>query len=229
MGANEAHVIGIWITSLPLFTPSAEKLKCSTCHHKFSGRSALILRIFKFNLMNGWGWRVPLGSLQSIPCPNQGHVACDYVQSGFEYLHNLSGQPVAILDHPCITHFLFLCFSNFPVFQFFPNFPSPVTEHYCKILAASFIHLFTQSAVLSTIPWSLLFSRLSSPSSHNFSYARCSSPLNISMALHWSHLRYVHISCTGKPRPSRLHFFGSQRILILHLYVQKIRTFHSGK
>lgn len=49
------------------------------------------------------------------------------------------------------------------------------------------------------IPWSLLFSRLNSPSSHNFSYARCSSPLNISMALRWTHLRYIHIYCAGSP------------------------------
>lgn len=71
---------------------------------------------------------MPLGSLQSISFPNQGHVACDHVQSGFEYLHNLSGHPVATLDHPGTEYFLVLCFSNLFCVSVVPTFSSPVTE-----------------------------------------------------------------------------------------------------
>lgn len=156
-------------------------------------------------------------------------VSHDHVQSDFEYLHKLCGQPVATLGHSCTEYFLFLCFLCFSLFLLPLVLSLSTTEKNSgSIFYSSLypVHCFMHNTV---IPWSLLFSRPNSPSSHNYSYARCSSPLNISIALHWTHLSYIHISCTGKPRANKLHFLGSQRILILHLYVQKIRTFHSGK
>ena len=129
--------------------------------------------------------------------------------------------------------FLSYVLVEFPASLFVPMASSPASGHHRGESGPIFFApLYPVRYLIHTaeIPWILLFSGLNSHSSHHLSsYVRCSSPLNISMALPCTRFRYVHISCTEDPRLSALHPFGRERILLLHPCVRKISTFHLGK
>jgi len=69
------------------------------------------------------------GSSSPTPLPKQGHLEQarqDLVQAGFEYLHNLPGQPVPVLCHPQREEVLPHVQVELPVLQFMPVAPCPV-------------------------------------------------------------------------------------------------------
>jgi len=78
------------------------------------------------------------GSSSSTPLLKQGHLeqaAQDLVQAGLEYLqrsriHNLPGQPVAVLHHPQREEVLPHVQVELPLLQFVPVAPCPVTGHH---------------------------------------------------------------------------------------------------
>jgi len=118
----------------------------------------------------------------------QGHpdpVAQDHIRRAFGYvqgqrLHNLPGQPVLLCGHPD-SEKAFPDVQREPaVFQCVPVASGPVTGHHCKESGSIFtpsVHLFVHIDEITTT--SLLFSRLSSPSSLSLSsHERCSRILN---------------------------------------------------
>ena len=80
------------------------------------------------------------GSSSPTLLPKQGHLekaAQDLVHVGLEYLqrrriHNLPGQPVPGLCHPQSQEVLLHVQVEFPMFQFVPVAPCPVTGHHWK-------------------------------------------------------------------------------------------------
>lgn len=105
-------------------------------------------------------------------------MAFDYLQ-GWR-LHNIPGQPMPVLSHPHRV---------FRVFQFVPVVSGPVPGNHWEESGSLFLHLpFRNSYTLMKFPMSFFFSRLKSPSSLSLSLyrARCSSPLIIFIALHWT-------------------------------------------
>lgn len=122
------------------------------------------------------------------PVPSQGHlelVSQKQVQMAFEYLqgwrlHNIPGQFMPVLIHPHRV---------FPVFQFVPVVSGPIPGNHWEESGSLFLHLpFRYSYTLMRFPLSFFFSRLKSPSSLSLSLyrERCSNPLIIFMALHWT-------------------------------------------
>lgn len=101
--------------------------------------------------------------------------------------------------------------------------------------------IFTQFMHIAEILLSLLSPWLSSPCSLNHcSHVRCCSPLNISMALHWTGFSNARVSCIAEPSSACL--FPLERhccailfctilfhILILHPFIHRMNTFHFGK
>jgi len=77
------------------------------------------------------------GSSSPTLLPKQGHLgqaAQDLVQAGLEYLqrrriHNLPGKPVPVLHHPQREEVVPHVQMQFPVLQFVPVAPCPVTGH----------------------------------------------------------------------------------------------------
>ena len=73
------------------------------------------------------------GSSSPTSLPKQGHVE-DLVQVGLEYLQrrlqNIPGQPVPVLRHPQREEVLPHVQMEFPMLQFVPIAPCPVTGHH---------------------------------------------------------------------------------------------------
>ena len=99
-----------------------------------------IFSIFVTESQNVRVWKGPLWVTQSNPPQKQGHLeqaAEDLVQVGLEYLqrrrlHNLPGQPGPVLCHPQREEVLPRVQREFPLLQFVPFAPCPVTGHHWK-------------------------------------------------------------------------------------------------
>lgn len=121
---------------------------------------------------------------------------------------SLSGQPVPVINPSFFVKLLsFFFFSSvlmeFPVFYFVP-------------IATSGSTFFTQFMHIAEIVLSLLSPWLSSPCSlSHCSHVRCSSPLNVSTALHWPSFSNGHVSCTTEPSSACLFPLGRHCCSIL--------------
>jgi len=120
-------------------------------------------------------------------------VAQDHVQTAFQYLqgerlHNLSGQPVPGLSHPRSKEVLPDVQRNLPVPQFVPTASCTVAKHHWKDLGSVLFALSCQVFIhIYKIPPSLLLPRVKNTDSLSLSpFERCSNPLIILVALHWT-------------------------------------------
>lgn len=136
--------------------------------------------------------------LVQIPCSEQGQwgqFAQGHVDSGFRYLqgwrlHSLSAQPVPGCGHPHSNFFPYYFYVKCPVFQCMPTVSWLSVGLKEKSLGLSSLHTNQVFIHINKIP--LIFFHLNSPRFLNLSSKeRCSSPLIISMALHWTLSRKV--------------------------------------
>jgi len=136
------------------------------------------------------GWKGPLKAIQSNPCHEQGHLQLDEVTQSLVQpdlgrlqgwgIHHLAGQPVPGPHHPQCKTLLPSIQSESSLFQFKAITLVLLLQALLKSLSPSFLQApFKYWKAAVRCPQSLLFSRLSSPSSPSLSSQQRGSSLRI--------------------------------------------------
>ena len=129
-------------------------------------------------------WSSPMHLLK------QGRLWEDSVQLGFEFihgwrLHNLSGKPVSVFDHP-LSWSVLLCSDGIFHVSFLAVASCPVAGHHWEEPALSSLHPLIRY-LKTFIRFLLSFSRLNSLTSLSLSsYEKCPDLFIILLALHWT-------------------------------------------